>query len=75
MVNVGKYAMTMGSGHGISNGLRPPPHGGGQPCPADLEREVACNEKFCPVDCQMSPWKDAGVGPLGGKWREKNVTM
>ncbi|CAK9059039.1 Hemicentin-1 (Fibulin-6) (FIBL-6) [Durusdinium trenchii] len=33
---------------------------GGQPCPGDLEREVACNEMLCPVDCKMSLWKDSG---------------
>ncbi|CAE7537279.1 SPON1 [Symbiodinium natans] len=33
---------------------------GGSPCPAELERELPCNELQCPVDCKMSDWKDEG---------------
>ncbi|CAJ1404583.1 unnamed protein product [Effrenium voratum] len=33
---------------------------GGLSCP-DLERELPCREQLCPVDCQMSRWKDLGT--------------
>ncbi|CAE8593325.1 unnamed protein product, partial [Polarella glacialis] len=36
------------------------PSQGGQTCPAELAREIACNEQPCPIDCKLSPWKQVG---------------
>eukprot|EP00931_Biecheleriopsis_adriatica_P114811 TRINITY_DN90706_c0_g1_i1.p1 TRINITY_DN90706_c0_g1~~TRINITY_DN90706_c0_g1_i1.p1 ORF type:complete len:1304 (-),score=207.99 TRINITY_DN90706_c0_g1_i1:46-3576(-) len=56
-----KCSATCGGGvHREARLIEKHPEKGGDPCPAELVRELRCNTQPCPKDCVMSEWASHG---------------